>query len=174
MPMPHPPASFSYGILLYPGFELLDIAGPLEILNMLAQYPGHEGMALSIVSRTLDPVAPSLPSHKGAKFQSRQRWVPTHTFEDAPRLDVLVVPGGVGSVPPAEFGDEAEFVGRVYRDGLEYLFTVCSGAAVAARGKWGVRFFRFLSFFPIRFHGLGFLCARRIMHHWACVTDGLG
>ena len=112
--MSTPPPSFTYGIL-YSGFELPDIAGPLEILNMLAQYRGNGNMTLSIIARTMEPIAPSLPSSPGARFQGKQRWLPTHTFDSAPKLDVLLVPGGVGSVPPADFEAEAGFLRSLYR-----------------------------------------------------------
>ena len=149
MSTPPPPASsFSYGILLYPCFELLDIAGPLEILNMLSALPDHGGMSLSIIARTMESVSPYLPpSTENASqptlrphFHGQQRWLPTHTFETAPKLDVLLVPGGLGSIPPADIAAEAEFLGRVYRgegergEGLKYLFTICNGAVIAAKG----------------------------------------
>ena len=55
------------------------------------------------------------------------------------------MPGGLGSIPPADITAEAEFLGRVYRgeseqeegregEGLKYLFTICNGAVVAAKG----------------------------------------
>ena len=158
MSTPPPPASsFSYGILLYPGFELLDIAGPLEILNMLSALPDHGGMSLSIIARSMEPVSPYLPppstntspapttenaSQPSLKphFHGEQRWLPTHTFETAPKLDVLLVPGGLGSIPPADITAEAQFLGRVYKgegergEGLKYLFTICNGAVIAAKG----------------------------------------
>ena len=129
----------SYGILLYPGFGVLDVAGPLEVLNSLCRHDGQEDMTLSIVSRTMDPVSPTAPDGKGAGVTSSQRWLPTHTFEKAPPLDFLLVPGGWGSFPPADTTAEVDFVRKVYRgDGcqpLQYLFTVCTGAGLAAEGK---------------------------------------
>lgn len=181
MSTPNPASSFRYGILLYPGFELLDIAGPLEILNMLSAHPSNAGMSLSIIARTMEPVSPYLPPPSDAaspapipvpmtssenenenasppavaptsRFHGQQRWLPTHTFDDAPQLDVLLVPGGVGSIPPADIGAEAEFLERVYRgyaeeggkggrEELKYLFTICNGAVIAAKGALSLSFF---------------------------------
>ena len=128
----------SYGALLYPGFEVLDIAGPLEALNTLSRIDGQEGMTLSIISKTMDPINPGPPNAKGSTFTSKQQYLPTHTFDNAPKVDVLLVPGGFGSLPPADTEAEVEFIRKVYRgDGcppLQYLFTVCTGSALAAQG----------------------------------------
>jgi transcriptional regulator GlxA family with amidase domain len=59
--------------------------------------------------------------------------VPTHTFQTAPPLDVLIVPGGIGSRGPPSFVDPIiAFVKERYPT-LQYLITVCTGAGIAAR-----------------------------------------
>ena len=47
----------SFGVLLYPQFEVLDVAAPIEALNVLSRHKGYEEMRLSIISKTLDPVS---------------------------------------------------------------------------------------------------------------------
>lgn len=115
-----------------------DIAGPLEVLNTLSGMEDQEGMTLSILSRTMDPVNPGSPDRKGMNFKSQQQYLPTHTFDNAPKLDVLLVPGRWGSLPPADTTAEVDFIRKVYRgDGcppLQYLFTICTGSALAAQG----------------------------------------
>ena len=132
----YPP--ISYGALLYPGFCVLDIAGPLEALNTLARLDGHEGMTLSMISKTMDPVTPGGPDDKGMAFMSKQQWLPTHTFENAPKIDILMIPGGWGSLPPADVTAEVDFVRKIYQgqgySPLRYLFTICTGAVLAAQG----------------------------------------
>lgn len=59
--------------------------------------------------------------------------LPTHTFETAPPLDVLIVPGGIGSRgPPPTVNAMIAFVKERYPT-LQYLITVCTGAGIAAR-----------------------------------------
>lgn len=59
--------------------------------------------------------------------------VPTHTFANAPPLDILIVPGGIGTRAPAPSLDSAiEFI-RTRTPHLQYLLTVCTGAGLAAR-----------------------------------------
>lgn len=59
--------------------------------------------------------------------------LPTHTFETAPPLDVLLVPGGRGAreFTPAVEGT-VDFIRKTYPN-LKYLITVCTGSGLAAR-----------------------------------------
>ena len=59
-----------------------------------------------------------------------QSVVPTHNYGNAPPLDVLIVPGGLGSRAP-DLNSTSEFIARVYPK-LQYLITVCTGSAVVA------------------------------------------
>ncbi|KAL9039742.1 MAG: hypothetical protein Q9214_004752 [Letrouitia sp. 1 TL-2023] len=65
---------------------------------------------------------------KSSRFA--QSIVPTHTLETAPPLDVLLVPGGLGTRNP----DPAivEFIRDRYPS-LKYLISVCTGAGLLAR-----------------------------------------
>ncbi|CAA9959118.1 ThiJ/PfpI family protein [Pyrenophora teres f. maculata] len=82
------------GILLYPSFQLIDVAGPLDALNILSY---THPLTLSIVAATLTPISTQTAAgtQRGSIFA--QSIMPTHTFETAPRdLDVVIVPGGLG------------------------------------------------------------------------------
>ena len=35
----------SFGVLLYPQFEVLDVAAPIEALNVLSRHKGYEEMS---------------------------------------------------------------------------------------------------------------------------------
>ncbi|KAK1994730.1 DJ-1/PfpI family protein [Colletotrichum falcatum] len=85
-------------------------------------------------SDTLDPVstkhdAARQPAATDSDFG--QRVVPTHTFETAPPLDVLIVPGGRGTRYPG-ISTAVDFVGQRFGS-LQYLLTVCTGSGLAAR-----------------------------------------
>lgn len=117
-----------FGVLVFPTFQALDAFGPLDVLNVLSW--DHE-CELSIIATTLDPVStapnPSM-GKKSSKFA--QSIVPTHTLENAPPLDVLLVPGGLGTRNP----DPAivNFIRDRYPS-LKYLISVCTGAGLLAR-----------------------------------------
>ena len=63
----------SYGAFLYPGFGLLDVAGPLEVLNSLSRLDGQEGITLSILAKTMNPVTPAAPDGKRVGITSKQQ-----------------------------------------------------------------------------------------------------
>jgi len=118
-----------FGVLGYPGFQALDTFGPLDAFNTLARtYTAP--FTLSIIAATLDPVS-TTPSHiPWVNPTFAQSIVPTHTFDTAPPLDVLLVPGGIGALEPTIAG-VIEFIKKVYPS-LKYLITVCNGSVVAA------------------------------------------
>lgn len=120
--------SLRVGIALFPGFQALDAFGPLDCLNVLSiTHP----LILSVLSSTLDPVT-SKTSMTNPHVIGQQI-VPTHTFATAPPLDVLLVPGGVGTrgSSPAVL-DTIAFIKQTYPS-LKYLITVCTGSGLAAR-----------------------------------------
>lgn len=136
----------SFGLLLYPQFEVLDMAGPMETLNCLAQKKGFVDMTLSIISRSLDPVSPGINSKAEAssQFAAKQLYLPTHTLDTAPQLDVLIIPGGIGAVETnldgskSDFGDYVEFVRKCYHGydsyyPLKHMISICNAAGVVAR-----------------------------------------
>ncbi|KAJ3755817.1 class I glutamine amidotransferase-like protein, partial [Lentinula raphanica] len=120
----------SYGLLVFPTFQALDAFGPMDVLNLLSK---NFQMNLSIVAETLDPVStkPRDPSLNPLRSDFGQSIFPTHTFANAPPLDVLIIPGGYGTRAD-DLDPLYEFVRRTYPS-LKYLLTVCTGSWIAAR-----------------------------------------
>lgn len=58
----------------------------------------------------------------------------THTFSNTPKLDILLVPGGMGLRPLDDEGDTAieDFIASRF-DELQYMLSVCTGAASLAK-----------------------------------------
>ncbi|KAJ7019284.1 class I glutamine amidotransferase-like protein [Mycena alexandri] len=120
----------SFGVVLFPAFQALDVFGPLDALNLLAfQYPVN----LSLIAGTLDPV--STKPRSGAMNPMNSNFsesvLPTHTFATAPPLDVLIVPGGLGT-RATDLNDTIDFVRETFPT-LQYFVSVCTGAGIAAR-----------------------------------------
>ena len=74
------------GMLLFPKLTQLDLTGPYEVLSRCP------GATTHLVARTRDPVA----SEAGLAI------VPTTTFDAAPPIDPLFVPGGSGQIAATE------------------------------------------------------------------------
>jgi putative intracellular protease/amidase len=127
-----------FGLLLYPGFEVLDVFGPLEALNVISRKefewiggPYIPNITLSIITttKTLEPVSAAQGDGMGAVLG--QRIVPQHTIYHAPEdLEVLLIPGGLGSSDVSE--DAVGWVRKMVPK-LRFLITVCTGADIAAR-----------------------------------------
>ena len=67
------------GAVLYPGFELLDLYGPLEMFGSL-----EKEIRVVTVAEQKGPVA----STPGVETVAR------HDFADCPPLDLILLPGG--------------------------------------------------------------------------------
>jgi putative intracellular protease/amidase len=125
----------NYGLVLYPGFAVLDVFGPIDVLNGV--YASHD-INLSIIAPTLAPVTAgthnSTYNPTGSTFELTQTVNPTHTFAHPPKeLDVLLVPGGDGSLYDSPALLEAiAYIKKEYPR-LQYIFSVCTGSTLLAR-----------------------------------------
>ncbi|KAK7700889.1 hypothetical protein SLS57_011936 [Botryosphaeria dothidea] len=122
----------NFGMLLFPAFQALDVFGPLDALNILSW---QQPMNLYLISDTLDPVSTKPISASMNKLNSNfsQSIVPTHTHATAPPLDVLLVPGGLGTRAPAsDLAATIAYINTTFPS-LQHLITICTGAGLAAR-----------------------------------------
>ena len=111
----------SVAIVLFPGVEELDWVGPWEVLSAWAHQWPDDGVSVFTIADD-DGV---VECAKGARV------LPDHTWETAPRFDVLVWPGGAGT--RALLGQEA--VRARVRKAAEagtLLTSVCTGSLVLA------------------------------------------
>jgi len=104
------------GIVIYPGFEALDVYGPLE---MWAYVPNFEVL---LISETLKPV----------KSAQQVATLPTHTFKTAPSLDILMVPGGMGTFQQLNNPLLIKFIQQSNRT-TQFTASVCTGSALLAK-----------------------------------------
>ena len=100
-------------MLAFEGFELLDLAGPLDVF---ARAPDVQALT---IARTREPVAPDLAP----------AIVPDCTLDDAPTLDVLFIPGGHGIAGVLGNDEVLDFV-RERGAAAEFVTSVCTGALV--------------------------------------------
>jgi putative intracellular protease/amidase len=112
-----PQPARTLGAILYDQFELLDLYGPLEMF-------GSIGPELQIVT-VAEKVGPVV-SAQGPET------VAHYDFASAPQLDLLLLPGGIGTL--AQLGNHAlhEFL-RARARSAEAMLSVCSGSAILAK-----------------------------------------
>lgn len=104
------------GIVLYPGFEVLDVFGPLE---MWANDPSFE---VVLVAET----AGEVKSAQGAVVKA------DYGFADTPELDILMVPGGAGTLAQLENPAMLAFI-REQDQTTDFTTSVCTGSALLAK-----------------------------------------
>jgi putative intracellular protease/amidase len=105
------------GAILYEGFELLDLYGPLEMFGSL-------GAELRIVTAAERPGP--VASFQGPKT------VADYGFADCPALDLILLPGGFGTLAQLENPLLLDFL-RERAPRAERTMSVCSGSAILAK-----------------------------------------
>jgi len=104
------------GAVVFPGFELLDIYGPLEMFGMLA-----DDITIRMVAESAGPVECGI----GPKTVIDDR------FSDNIQYDILLLPGGPGTrreVNNKALGDWL----RGQAGAAELITSVCTGSAILA------------------------------------------
>ncbi|KAF2821863.1 DJ-1/PfpI family protein-like protein [Ophiobolus disseminans] len=135
--MPSPTLPSKIAILLFPGFQLLDAAGPLDAFNLLSN---QHTLTLYILAATLDPVSTQHWQLDEQGSNVAPSIVPTHTFADAPTdIDMLLLPGGMGARGPKgeeNTGAVVQYLKTLDLSGagsIKHVLTVCTGSEVLAR-----------------------------------------
>ena len=126
------------GIILYPDFEELDAVGPYEVLGMLAKLDPE--WCVVTIAEQAGPVR---------AFGGLQL-VADHGFADAPPLDVILVPGGLGSRKAMDDPRLLDYV-RKAGQAANWVTSVCTGAMVI--------------------HRAGFLAGRPATTHWGAIHE---
>ena len=98
-------------ILLYDGVEIIDMAGPWEVF-------GNAGLPIHTVAEKLETVM----------LVFGQKTIPDYTFENSPKADVLLVPGG-GYERAAKNDALMKWLKKSAND-VKYVMSVCTGAFI--------------------------------------------
>jgi cyclohexyl-isocyanide hydratase len=121
---------FQIGFVLFPNVTQLDFTGPFEVLHRLA------GGTVHIAAKTMDPV----------RADGGLGLLPTTTFADCPKLDLICAPGGTGVAAALIDAETIDFVRR-QGETAQYVTSVCTGAFLLGAA--------------------GLLRGRRATTHWA-------
>jgi transcriptional regulator GlxA family with amidase domain len=120
--------------LLFDDAEELDFVGPFEVLCGAAMLePGDRVVTIAEATRPI-------------RCAKGLRVLPDHAFGDAPRLDVVLVPGGQGTRREVSNPALIEWLRRA-GGGCRFVTSVCTGALLL--------------------HEAGFARGRRVTTHWA-------
>jgi len=118
----------TYGLLIFDGAEELDFTGPWEVFTASSMLRDHADTAVLIAER---PGA--------VRCAKGMRVLPDHTLDDHPPLDLLLVPGGMGTRREVSNPELIKWITQVSVDAT-WVTSVCTGAlllheAGPARGR---------------------------------------
>ena len=105
------------GAVIFNGFELLDLFGPLEMLGTL-----KDKIEIILVSENESPIQ----SSQGPSVYSNQ------SFINSVNYDILLVPGGFGTRKEVNNKRLIDFI-KIKSEAAKYVATVCTGAALLAK-----------------------------------------
>jgi transcriptional regulator GlxA family with amidase domain len=127
---------FTTGVLLFDGAEELDFAGPWEVFTMART----EGDRVVTLAERAEPVRAA----KGLRV------LPDHTLDDAPPLDVLVVPGGEGTLREVDNAALLDWIKSAAAQ-CTWVTSVCTGSFLL--------------------HAAGLVAGARATTHWAMTQE---
>lgn len=116
-PVPPSGEKKKLGMVLFEGFELLDVFGPLEMFGML-----KDRVEILMIAQQAGPV----------KSGAGPAAMADYAFADAPRLDIVMIPGGIGTrreVNNPAFLDAI----RTLAQATPQVATICTGSGVLAK-----------------------------------------
>jgi transcriptional regulator GlxA family with amidase domain len=110
------------GLLLFDDVEELDVIGPWEVLSFWCDRHPEDGWAVTTLSRNGGTVR----CGKGLRV------IADHSYEDAPPLEVLLYPGGIGTRAQLKDDEQLDWV-REQRKKVPIMTSVCTGSLVYAK-----------------------------------------
>lgn len=115
--MSEAPRTRTVGIMIFPDVELLDFAGPYEAFTAVNYSDEQKLFEVFTVAEHPD----ALRSRAGVRI------VPDYTYEDAPKIDILVVPGGQGTRREIDNPVAIDWIRSVAAE-AELTTSVCTGS----------------------------------------------
>ena len=121
---------WNVGIFIFDGVEILDFAGPYEVFSRTRIGGGPDSrrsdetapFRVFTVARTLAPVTTT----------GELRVMPHHSFADAPPIDLLVVPGGLGTRPLLNDTEALDWIRRTAVTARK-VTSVCTGSLLLTK-----------------------------------------
>jgi transcriptional regulator GlxA family with amidase domain len=132
-------APLTIGMVLFDRAEELDWVGPFEVFTMAREVAQGEGPAARIQVPLISEAGGVVQGAKGMRAEV------DHAFADAPKLDVLLIPGGIGTRTELANPAMLDFLRKKATE-CQWVTSVCTGSAVL--------------------HAAGLTKGKRITTHW--------
>ncbi len=109
-------------LLIFDDVEVLDFAGPFEVFSVADERHEHKLFDITVVAKANEPVT----ARNGLSVN------PHRTINDASQVDMLIVPGGLGTRPLIHDAEIIDWI-RSVSENAEHVMSVCSGALLLAK-----------------------------------------
>ncbi|QMW05431.1 DJ-1/PfpI family protein [Spirosoma foliorum] len=135
-------------VLVYPGFELIDMNGPIDVFVKANRYNQHKNVyQVFTVAESLDEIRSE---------HSTVRITPDYALSNSPQPDIIVIPGKIMSTDsPEGFGSVSnELITWIKKQAQHTgitIMSVCVGIYILAK--------------------TGLLANRRATTHWLSISD---
>lgn len=117
------------GILVFNDIEVLDFCGPFEVLSVARLDESKRLETLSPFDVKLISMTKEVVFTKG-----NMKVIPDFDFETCPKLDILIVPGGMGTRKLMYDENVLDFIQQKAKE-VELLTSVCTGSLILANAK---------------------------------------
>ena len=134
---------FTIGIVLFDSAEELDWVGPFEVFTMAREVAYGKGRAADVRVVLISQDGAVVRGAKGMRVEV------DHSFADTPALDVLLIPGGIGTREEMKNDVMLDFLRKKSTE-CDWVTSVCTGSSVLERA--------------------GITRGKRITTHWAYVS----
>ena len=129
----------NFGFLLFDDLEELDLVGPWEIISMWSKHFNGPKNCLMIAEKD-----------KPVKCYNGMILTPHKSFSDAPELNYLLVPGGMGTRKEVKNKNLIDFVAN-RAESCKVILSVCTGSFIL--------------------HSAGFLKSRKATTHFSMLDN---
>lgn len=121
------------GILLYNFVDVLDFAGPAEVLSLTTRnkvdqtmtlYKNHLLPTKPFEVFTVSETGEQIKTHSGIKVE------PDFSINNSPKLDILIIPGGPLRAVQSMVKNRKIQEWIIQHKSIEYICSVCTGALI--------------------------------------------
>lgn len=109
-------------LLIFDDVEVLDFAGPFEVFSVADERHEHKLFDIAVVAKANKPVT----ARNGLSVN------PHRTINDVSQVDMLIVPGGLGTRLLIHDAGIIDWI-RSVSESAEHVMSVCSGALLLAK-----------------------------------------
>lgn len=168
------------GILLFDFVDVLDFAGPAEVLSLTANTKAEQLLTLYkkhlLLTRpfevfTITDTGRPIKTHSGIKVE------PDYSIDDCPELDIVIIPGGpLRAVQSVVKNKKIIDWVKEHRD-IEYICSVCTGALILGEtgllnGKKATTHHLALKVLQAKYPDIRVVSDSKVVHDSNLITSG--